>query len=213
MAAYLSPIERPRGLFLRLVFFFARRQFGKVITPLTVFSARMPVAFTSFYGKLPKLDKKLQLPSQTAELIRERVASINTCLFCMDATRWYAMNTNNTARFDALEEYRTSSLFTDAERAALDYTTELTRNKEVSPDTFARLTRHYSEREICDIVWLVASEHLYNMTNIGLNIGSDGLCELSTQRARTTASGSPHAAKQKGITGGFRAEPQPVDPR
>jgi len=116
------------------VFFFARRQFGKVITPLTVFSARMPVAFMSFYGKLPKLDKRLQLPSQTAELIRERVASINTCLFCMDATRWYAMKTNNTARFDALEEYQTSSLFTDAERAALDYATELTRNKQVSPE-------------------------------------------------------------------------------
>jgi hypothetical protein len=73
VAAYLSPIERPRGLFLRLVFFFARRQFGTVVTPLRVFSARMPLAFTSFYGKLPRLDKKLQLPSQTTEIIRERV--------------------------------------------------------------------------------------------------------------------------------------------
>jgi alkylhydroperoxidase family enzyme len=188
VAAYLSPIERPRGLFLRLVFFFARRQFGTVVTPLRVFSARMPLAFTSFYGKLPRLDKKRQLPSQTTEMIRERVASINTCRFCMDATRWYAMKTNNTARFDALEEYQTSALFTDAERAALDYATELTRNKEVSPDTFARLTRYYSEREICDIVWLVASEHLYNMTNIGLNIGSDGLCAMRPQRATRTAS-------------------------
>jgi hypothetical protein len=44
----------------------------------------------------------------------------------------------------------------------------------VSPDTFARLARHFSEREICDIVWLVASEHLANMTNRGLNIESDG---------------------------------------
>jgi hypothetical protein len=26
-------------------------------------------------------------------------------------------------------------------------------------------------------VWLVASEHLYNVNNIGLNIGSDDLCE------------------------------------
>jgi alkylhydroperoxidase family enzyme len=188
VAAYLSPIERPRGLFLRLVFFFARRQFGTVVTPLRVFSARMPLAFTSFYGKLPRLDKKLQLPSQTTEIIRERVASINTCRFCMDATRWYAMKTNNTARFDALEEYQTSALFTDAEGAALDDATELTRNKEVSPDTFARLTRYYSEREICDIVWLVASEHLYNMTNIGLNIGSDGLCAMRPQRATRRAS-------------------------
>ena len=84
----------------------------------------------------------------------------------------------NEAKFDALEQYGTSSLFTDAERAALDYVTGLTRDKKVNPDAFARLSRHYSEREICEIVWLVASEHLYNMTNIGLNIHSDMLCEV-----------------------------------
>jgi alkylhydroperoxidase family enzyme len=84
----------------------------------------------------------------------------------------------NQAKFDELEQYRTSSLFSEAERAALDYVTELTRNKRVDPEIFARMGRHYSEREICEIVWLVASEHLYNMTNIGLNIHSDMLCEI-----------------------------------
>jgi alkylhydroperoxidase family enzyme len=47
----------------------------------------------------------------------------------------------------------------------------------MQPQTFARLRSHYSEREICDVVWLAASEHIWNMTNIALNIGSDGLCE------------------------------------
>lgn len=185
MATYLPPIDRPRGLLLKMVYFFTRRQFGKVATPIAVFSARMPAAFMFFYGKVSRLDRKLRLPSQTAALIRERVASINTCLFCMDATRWYAMkqSADNLARFDALPQYQTSPLFTDAERAALDYATELTSSKKVEPGTFERLTRYYSEREICDIVWLVASEHLYNMSNIGLNIGSDGLCELSPQPA------------------------------
>ena len=132
------------------------------------------------YGKVGQLDKKLRLPPRTAAIIRERVASINTCLFCMDASRWYALQASpdNAARFDALPSYRSSPLFSDAERAALDYATELTTTKEVEPDTFQRLARHYSEREICDIVWLVASEHLYNMSNIALNIGSDGMCEV-----------------------------------
>lgn len=183
MATYLPPVERPRGLFVKMVYYFTRRRVGKVITPVTVFSARMPASFASFYAKLPRLDQKLQLPQQLSGLIREQVASINTCLFCMDAARWYAMKEPaGLARFDALPGYRASPLFTDAERAALDYATELTRDKKVDPGTFARLARHYSEREICDIVWLVASEHLYNMTNIGLNIGSDGLCELNAQR-------------------------------
>ena len=185
MAAYLAPVEKPPGLMLKMIYFFTRRQFGKVMGPITVFAARMPFSFMNFYGKLSRLDKKLQLPAQTAVLIREQVASINTCLFCMDATRWYAMkeSADSLARLDALPEYRTSPLFTDAQRAALDYATQLTAEKKVDPGTFERLTRYYSEREICDIVWLVASEHLYNMTNVGLNIGSDGLCEVSSGRA------------------------------
>ena len=51
-----------------------------------------------------------------------------------------------------------------------------------APDTFARLAHHYSERRICEIVWLVASEHLYNITNIGLNIHSDMLCDVTLAR-------------------------------
>ena len=85
----------------------------------------------------------------------------------------------NQAKFDALDQYATSPLFTAAERAALDYVTELTRDKKVNPDTFARMARHYSERAICEIVWLIATEHVYNMTNIGLNIHSDMLCDIT----------------------------------
>jgi alkylhydroperoxidase family enzyme len=81
-----------------------------------------------------------------------------------------------------LGQYSTSPLFTDAERAALDYVTELTRNKKVNPSTFARVSSCYSERAICEIVWLVASEHSYNLTNIGLNIHSDMLCEIRREK-------------------------------
>jgi alkylhydroperoxidase family enzyme len=171
---------------LKVVYFFTRRQFGKVATPIAVFSARMPTGFLSFYGKVSRLDKKLQLSADTAVLIREHVASINGCLYCMDASRWYAnrKSPDNAARFDALPRYRTSPLFSAAERAALEYASELTATRDVNPETFARLTEHYSEREICDIVWLVASEQVYNLTNIGLNIGSDGLCQLPAAPAR-----------------------------
>jgi alkylhydroperoxidase family enzyme len=188
VTSYLPPIEKPRGLRLKLIYFFSRRQAGRVITPISTFAARMPFPFMSFYGKLNRLDKKLQLPQPTAVLLREQVASLNTCLFCMDAARWYATRApaDNRARFDALPGYRTSPLFTEAERAALDYATELTAGKKVEPATFARLAGHYTEREICDIVWLVASEHLNNMTNIGLNIGSDGLCPVPAAHSSGT---------------------------
>jgi alkylhydroperoxidase family enzyme len=154
-----------------------------VVTPLKVVSARMPIAFGMFTAKIGKLDKKLTLPAEMAMLVRERVARINICEFCIDIGRSFAIKAQmNEAKFDELEEYRTSPLFTDAERAALDYVTELTRDKQVNPDTFARMARYYSERAICEIVWLVASEHFYNITNIGMNIHSDMLCDISRKK-------------------------------
>jgi Uncharacterized conserved protein len=183
MNTFLAPIEKPEGLIMKLAYYFTRRQFGKVLTPLKVHSARLPPAFGLFYTKIDKLDKKLTLPPGLAALIRQKVARINACSFCMDIGRAFAINASmNEAKFDALEQYGTSSLFTDGERAALDYVTDLAQNKNVNPDTFAQLSRYYSEREICEIVWLVASEHLYNMTNIGLNIHSDMLCDISRKQ-------------------------------
>ena len=179
MDTFLPAIENPRGLIMKLAYYFTRRQFGKVLTPLKVYGARLPVAFGLFYSKIGKLDKKLTLSPEMVLLIREQVARINVCLFCVDIGRSLTIQASmNQAKFDELEQYHTSSLFSEAERAALDYVTELTRNKRVDPEIFARMGRHYSEREICEIVWLVASEHLYNMTNIGLNIHSDMLCEI-----------------------------------
>jgi alkylhydroperoxidase family enzyme len=183
MDTFLPPIEKPRGLLMKLAYSFTRRQFGKVLTPLKVHSARLPAAFGLFYSKIGRLDKKLQLSPETVMLIREQVARINVCLFCIDIGRSFTIKASmNQAKFDALEQYRTSVLFTDAERAALDYVTALTKDKNVDPETFSRLSRHYSERQICEIVWLVASEHLYNITNIGLNIHSDMLCDISRKK-------------------------------
>jgi len=168
---------------MKLAYYFTRRQYGKVLTPLKVFAARLPADFGLFYGKIAQLDKRLTLPKETVFLIREQVARTNVCLFCIDIGRAFTITTSmNQAKFDALEEYRTSPLFSEAERAALDYTTELTTMKKVSAETFSRLSRHYSERAICEIVWLIASEHVYNVTNIGLNIHSDMLCDLAKKR-------------------------------
>lgn len=130
MTTFLPPVEKPKSLMMKLAYYFTRQQFGKVIMPLKVHSARLPSAFGLFYTKISKLDKRLLLPRETALLIREQVASINGCLFCMDASRWDAIRTSmNERKFDALGQYRTSPLFTDAERAALDYATELTQDK------------------------------------------------------------------------------------
>lgn len=168
---------------MKLAYYFSRREFGKVLTPFKVLGARMPGAFGMFYGKIGKLDKKLTLSQEMVMLVREQVARINVCEFCIDIGRAFTIKASmDQKKFDALADYSTSNLFSEAERAALDYVTELTREKKVNPETFARMKRHYSERQICEIVWLVASEHLYNITNIGLNIHSDMLCETGLKK-------------------------------
>lgn len=180
MGTYLAPIERPQGLVKKLVYAMSRRQFGKVPTPVKVVYSRMPVGFGMFVAKISKLDKELNLPPETAMLIREQVAHINVCTFCTDIGRYFVIKARmNEAKFDALAQYKTSPLYSEAERAALDYVTELTRDRSVLPETFDQLRRHYSERAICEMVWLVASEHFYNLTNLGLNIHSDMLCDIA----------------------------------
>ena len=36
---FLPPIERPQGLSTKVAYYFTRRQFGKVLTPLKVYGA------------------------------------------------------------------------------------------------------------------------------------------------------------------------------
>jgi hypothetical protein len=64
---------------MKLTYYFTARQFGKVLTPLQVHSARLPPAFGLFYAKIAKLDKRLLLPRETLLLIREQVARLNVC--------------------------------------------------------------------------------------------------------------------------------------
>ncbi len=177
---FLAPIEDPKDPEIKQAYDFYLKTFGKVITPAKVFQARMPAAFGKFTGMISQLDTRLELPRETVMLVREQVARLNVCLFCMDIGRAGVIRASmNEAKFDALEHYATSPLFNEGERAVLDYVTELTRDKRVDPKVFTRMRAHYSERQICEIVYLVASEHVYNMTNIGLNIHSDMLCDIA----------------------------------
>jgi hypothetical protein len=41
MSAYLAPIDKPKGLMLKLLYWFVRRQFGKVTGWLTVSSEHL----------------------------------------------------------------------------------------------------------------------------------------------------------------------------
>jgi len=77
MNTFLAPIEKPQGVIMKLVYYFSRRRFGKVLTPLKVYAVRMPLGFGLFQQKISKLDKRLTLPAEMILLIRQMVARIH----------------------------------------------------------------------------------------------------------------------------------------
>lgn len=189
MAPYLPPVDKPKGLMLKLGYRYTKKQFGQVPGPLSVFCARMPLAFSTFYGKLSKLDRKLTLDEEFIVLVREQVASTTGCAFCMDSNGWAALNKASVApaKLAALADFESSDHFSDRERAALSFVTEVARDRRCSQNTVDRVLQHFTERQVCELTWLVASEHLYNINNIALGIGSSGLCELPAIRQAVAA--------------------------
>jgi len=181
----LEPIEKPKSLQLRFLYWMIRRRFGIVPTSLKVGVARSPKilgvasAMTKYEAKGIHLEKELHY------MINIFVAGTNGCGFCLDFGRMMAMKDNmNMEKFNALPVYRTSSLFSAKERAALAYAEEATLNKRVSDETFNELQKYYSDRDIVEITILTAMENFTNLTNIPLGIGSDGLCAIMQSRKK-----------------------------
>jgi alkylhydroperoxidase family enzyme len=181
----LEPIEKPKGLLMRIAFWMTRRQFGKVMTPMKVLYPRMPEMMKLAY-EIAKFEKKgIRIEPELHFMVATLASQINGCGFCVDIGRAMAIREHlGMEKFNALSEYRTSPLFSARERAALAYVEEATRHKRVSDATFDELRKHFSEREIVEITWLNALHNFYNLINMPLEIESDGLCAIA--QARTT---------------------------
>ena len=179
----LEPIEKPKGLKMRLAYWMMRRQFGKVMTPMKVIVARMPEALRLSY-EITKFEMKgIRLDPEIHFMVGTLVAQINGCAFCVDLGRAMAIREHMTMKkFNALSEYRKSPLFSGRERAALAYAEEATRFKRVSDATFEELRKHFSEREIAEITFVNAIENYFNLLNLPLEIESDGFCSLAEAR-------------------------------
>lgn len=61
------------------------------------------------------------------------------------------------AKFDAVWEFRSSPLFTDAERVAIEFTVAASSQpNEVTDELFARMKQHWTEDEIVEITGVIA---------------------------------------------------------
>jgi hypothetical protein len=89
-------------------------------------------------------------------------------VFCIDIGRSFTIKASmNEAKFDALGRYSTTPLFTDAERAVLDYVTERQKERRLARRlcSHVRLLFKTIKRDRLDCCQRTS----YNMTNIGLN--------------------------------------------
>jgi alkylhydroperoxidase family enzyme len=86
-------------------------------------------------------------------------------------------------KLDALEEYRTSPLFSPAERAALALAESITRDVHVPDEVWAEARRCFSPQELVELVTAVALETFYNRVNGAFAVEAQGFCEVPRLRA------------------------------
>ncbi|GGS78245.1 alkyl hydroperoxide reductase AhpD [Streptomyces tanashiensis] len=99
------------------------------------------------------------LPTSLRELVQLRVGQINGCGFCVDAHAKEAAAAGESAvRLSLVATWRHSTVFTDAERAALALAEEGTRlgDHGVSDETWAEVRKHYDDDEIGALVCTVS---------------------------------------------------------
>jgi hypothetical protein len=79
--------------------------------------------------------------------------------------------------------WRDNTLFSEAERVALEYAERITHtDQQVDDELFARLKRHYSEAQIVELTAAVALENFRSKFNPSLGIAAQGFCLLPTPR-------------------------------
>lgn len=108
--------------------------------------------------------RKGPLASTVRELIKIRASQMNGCLFCIDMHTHEALELGETQdRIYQLIAWRESSLYTEAERAALAYTeaaTELPSG--VSDEVWDAVTAAFSPEEVAYLVGQVAMINAWN---------------------------------------------------
>lgn len=110
------------------------------------------------------LDPKLML------LIKTRVSQINGCEYCLHLhTEDARKRGESETRLYLLDAWHESELFTEKERAALEWAEALTfiRETRAPDDVFANVRRHFSEKETLDLSVVIAMINAWNRLAIG----------------------------------------------
>jgi AhpD family alkylhydroperoxidase len=110
------------------------------------------------------------LPATTRELVRMRASQINGCGFCLDMHTKDAAHAGETStRLNLVAAWREATVFTDAERAALELAEQGTRIADgggVTDDVWANAAKHYDEDQLAALVSAIAVINAFNHANV-----------------------------------------------
>ncbi|QPP08546.1 carboxymuconolactone decarboxylase family protein [Streptomyces bathyalis] len=111
------------------------------------------------------------LPPATQELVKLRASQINGCGFCTDMHTKDAMAAGETTvRLNLVAAWREATVFTDAERAALELAEQGTRIADaaggVTDEAWANAVKHYDEDQLAALVFAIALINTFNRVNV-----------------------------------------------
>lgn len=111
------------------------------------------------------------LPAATQELVKIRASQINGCGFCTDMhTKEAVAAGESSVRLHLVAAWREATVFTEAERAALELTEQGTRIADaaggVTDQAWANAAQHYDEEQLTALVSLIALINAFNRVNV-----------------------------------------------
>ncbi|KIF78781.1 alkylhydroperoxidase [Streptomyces sp. 150FB] len=118
-----------------------------------------------------RIVSKSALPAETQALVEIRASQINGCGFCTDMHTKEAAHAGETsARLNLIAAWREATVFTEAERAALELTEQGTRIADaaggVSDEAWANAAKHYDEEQLGILVSLIGLINVFNRVNV-----------------------------------------------
>ena len=120
--------------------------------------------------ELSEAVKKSSLGNTLLDLINIRASQLNGCAFCLDMhSKEAKIHGERELRLYHIPIWRESPLFSDAERAALEWTEALTKigAEGVSDEIYERARCQFSETQLSELSFAVGTINLWNRLNIG----------------------------------------------
>jgi AhpD family alkylhydroperoxidase len=111
------------------------------------------------------------LPRATQELVKLRASQINGCGFCTDMhTKDAVAAGESQLRLNLVAAWREATVFTEAERTALELAEQGTRIADaaggVTDEAWANAAKHYDDEQLGALVAVIAMINFYNRVNV-----------------------------------------------